>query len=92
MRGISEIQKVNPKLASQIAERGGFLLDTMIPDLIKINRMMMVLVRCGASRFTCPVDCVKHLVGIIDEHRELKQATSGGEIGTDYIRDISLPA
>lgn len=88
MRGLSEIAAKNLTLANQIQERGGFLLDTMIPELIAIDRLMLVLVRCGNGRFLCPVQDVKHFVTIIEEHNK----TVGVTLDSDYIRDISLPA
>lgn len=95
MRGIQTIRAADPALAKQIEERGGFLLDTMIPRLIEIDRLMLVLVRCGAGRFLTPVQDVKHFVAIIEQHDQLmknKQVPIGETIEADYIRDISLPA
>lgn len=75
-----KIEAANPSLARQLKERGYFLLDTMLPELERIDRLMLVLVRCGAGRFMCPVQDVKHFVGIIERE------------DSDYVRDISLPA
>jgi hypothetical protein len=89
---IEKIRRANPQLAAQISDRGNFLLDTMIPDLIKIDRLMMVLVRCGNGRFMCPVQDVQHFIKIIEEHNGM--AASGlvtAHEQPDYIRDISLP-
>ena len=87
---LDRIRDANPTLARQIELRGCFIADVMLTDLIQIGRLMPVVVRMGCGRFTCAVQDVKHLVNIIEEHRELKQAKTGGEEGTDYIRDISL--
>lgn len=43
MRGLSEIAAKNLTLANQIQERGGYLLDTMIPELIAIDRLIAFL-------------------------------------------------
>jgi len=59
----------------------GFI--TSPEDLQKIvaqNRFKMLLIRCGNGRFLCPAQDVQHFVDIINKE------------GTDYVRDISLPA
>lgn len=67
----------------QVAEifhrRGdGFLKDCDLPELAKIDRLFPCLVRCGGCRFTCAVQDVSHLVGIIEAS------------GREYVRDISM--
>ena len=47
-------------------------------ELIKEDRLQMVLVRCGSGRFTCPVQDVKHFCSIINDD------------GRDYVRDVSV--
>ena len=43
-------------------------------------RLTLLLVRCGGCRFLAPAQDVQHLVDIITRE------------GTDYIRDVSVPA
>lgn len=56
----------------------GFLMDTDIPELIAIDRLCQVLVRCGGCRFVCSAQDVAHLE---------KCVVAGG----DYVRDVSFP-
>jgi hypothetical protein len=74
-----KIHSADPKLANELEKRGYFLSDTMIPTLKAIDRLMLVLVRCGGGRFLCPVQDVNHFVGIIEREN------------SDYVRDVSLP-
>ena len=60
--------------------RGGFITEADLPHIIKENRLQPLLVRCGGCRFTTPAQDVDHLIDIIDA------------AGTDYVRDVSLPA
>lgn len=64
-------------------EQAGFL--TIAGDLAVLaadpeTRLRAVLVRCGACRFTAPADQAAHLIAIITRE------------GSDYVRDVSLPA
>jgi hypothetical protein len=61
-------------------ENGGFLTAADIAELTKLDKLRQILVRCGACRFTCAVQDVTFLTGIITRD------------GTDYVRDISLLA
>lgn len=95
MQGIDEIRRKNPKLAQKIqVVQGGFLLAEDVKPLIEVNRHIMVLVRCGMGRFLCPVDNVNHFMDIINKHAEMVKAHTGELLnhGTDYVRDVSLPA
>lgn len=65
------IQRIND-------EQYGFLRDTNLPELIAIDRLCQVLVRCGGCRFTCAAQDVTHLEACV---------TAGG----DYVRDVSFP-
>lgn len=85
---LDKIEKANPELATIIAGNGGFLLDDQIDELMKIDRLMLVLVRCGCGRFLCPVQDLKHFCAIIAEHSEAKPFS----VENDYVRDVSLPA
>jgi len=92
MQGIEKIRKVKPKLAKNIEDRGGFLLETEIPDLERIDRLMLILVRCGNGRFLCPAQNVAWFIGIIEEHAKFKKKETGEEFAGEYVRDVSLPA
>lgn len=74
------------KLLIQIVANGGFLTVADVADLAKLDRLRMVLVRCGNGRFMCPAQDCDHFCTIIrrdfDEHRN----------DCDYVRDVSLPA
>lgn len=80
MRGIETIRKGNSQLAQKIVEMGGFIISTDVPALIQIDRLMLVLVRCGNGRFLCPIQDLTHFMGIIKRDNQ------------DYVRDVSLPA
>ena len=56
----------------------GFLTAADMPELIKLDRLCPVLVRCGACRFTCAAQYCAHLLECI---------AAGG----DYVRDVSFP-
>lgn len=56
----------------------GFLRDTDIAELVKLDRLCQILVRCGGCRFTCAAQDVEHLEQCI-------------KAGGDYIRDVSFP-
>lgn len=67
------------QLASLFHRRGdGFLLDSDLPDLVKIDRLFPCLVRCGGCRFTCAAQDVNHLVSIVTKE------------GSDHVRDVSM--
>lgn len=91
-KSVREIAVVNPALADKIAKQGTFLTEEDIPEVQKINRMMLVLVRCGNGRFLCPVQDVNHFISIIEEHAKLKQEKVGQPFQGDHIRDVSFPA
>ena len=56
----------------------GFLSSGDMPELIKLDRLCPVLIRCGGGRFTCAAQDAAHFI---------KCAKAGG----DYVRDVSLP-
>lgn len=101
MRGIETIRKANPTLAETIERRGGFIIAAEVPLLENIDRLMLVLVRCGNGRFLCPVQDVRHFMAIIEEHYRFKSggkdvipmedwAKIEGE-QPEWVRDVSLP-
>lgn len=57
----------------------GFIAANQLPDLIALDRLHPVLVRCGGGRFTCGAQDADHFMRCI---------TAGG----DYVRDVSVPA
>ena len=67
-------------IQEQIKSQGGFITKKDIEDLVEVDRLRQVLVRCGCGRFTCAVQDVDHFVGIIEGSKE------------DYIRDVALLA
>lgn len=77
---VTKISRVNPTLANKINEQGCCLTEKDIPEVEKIDKMMLVLVRCGMGRFLCPVRDVTHFTNIIT--RDAK----------DYVRDVSFPS
>ena len=68
-------------LRRSAVDYGGFLPDELIEDLVTLDRLRQVLVRCSECRFVCAAQDVAHLCGLID-----------GAGGTDYVRDVSLLA
>ena len=56
----------------------GFLTEADMAELIKLDRLCPVLVRCAGGRFTCAAQDAAHFI---------KCAKAGG----DYVRDVSLP-
>ena len=56
----------------------GFLSKDKLAQLIAIERLCPVLVRCGGCRFTCAAQDVATMIRYV-------------EAGGDYVRDISLP-
>lgn len=56
----------------------GFLDSDGVKELVKLDRLFPVLVRCGAVRFTCSAQYVETMITYI---------TAGG----DYVRDVSFP-
>jgi hypothetical protein len=74
------------ELLKRIVKDHGFLSVATLQDLAKIDRLRMVLVRCGNGRFLCPAQDVEHFMDIIrrdfDAHNN----------GCDYVRDVALQA
>ena len=85
-KSVQKVAAVNPTLADKIAKQGCCLTDADVPEVKKIDRMMLVLVRCGCGRFLCPVQDVEHFIKIIEEHAKLKPNDG------DHVRDVSFPA
>jgi hypothetical protein len=84
MRSVEKIRSVNPALAQKIEQQGYCLRDTDVPEVQKVDRLMLVLVRCGCGRFLCPAQDLQHFIAIIEQHA--KDHPNEG----DYIRDVSL--
>lgn len=57
----------------------GFLTEFDITQLVEIDRLCPVLVRCGGGRFTCGAQDVVHFMTCV-------------QAGGDYVRDVSFPA
>jgi hypothetical protein len=63
------------------SENHGFITnDADLAAIINLNRFQQILVRCGAGRFLCPAQDVKHFTDIVEKSE------------CDYVRDISFPA
>lgn len=77
---ITKIARSNPTLAKKIESQATFLTNEDIPEVERVDRTIMVLVRCGNGRFLCPVQNALHFCNIIDKE------------GTDYVRDVSFPS
>lgn len=74
------MDKTLPDLLESIDKWGGFLDESRLTELAKLDRLRLVLVRCGNCRFTCAAQDAKHIIDILTaaEH--------------EYVRDVSLPA
>ncbi len=95
MQGIQQIRQVNPELARKIeTDQHGYILAADVEPLIAVNRLMLVLVRCGNGRFLTPIQNLNHFMGIIADHAKRVEAETGELLNanTDYVRDVSLPA
>ena len=71
------------KFLLTIRDRMGFLTsdDTrfLLGEHHDSSRLLPVLVRCGATRFTCGLQDLDHMISMVEK--------SG-----DYVRDVSVPA
>lgn len=91
-KSVNKIAVVNPKLAEKINDQGCCLTEADVPEVQKIDRMMLVLVRCGMGRFLCPVQDMAHFIGIIEDHAKRFACTlQKGACEPDHIRDVSFP-
>lgn len=61
-----------------LASQGYFVTERDLPELIKLNRLCLLLVRCGQGRFLCPAQDLQHFMQCV-------------EAGKDYVRDVSVP-
>jgi hypothetical protein len=58
----------------------GFMTDSAhLERLISLDRMFLVLVRCGNGRFLTPAQNVEHFVKLINDSK------------VDHVRDCSIP-
>jgi len=57
---------------------GGFVTEKQMPELIAIDRLAPLLVRCGGKRFTCAAQDLASMLAAV---------VAGG----DYVRDVSFP-
>lgn len=60
--------------------RHGFVTKEDLQEIIQINRLELLLVRCGGCRFLAPAQDVDRLITLVE-------AT-----GEEYVRDVSFPA
>lgn len=89
MKAIDKIRNSNPQLADKIENHCWFISDIEVPELIKIDRLIMVMVRCGGGRFLCPIQDLNHFIKIIEEHNRF--SAKYWQTNGDYVRDVSLP-
>lgn len=87
----AKIRNVNPALANKIDSQHGFVSNVDLPALIEVDRLMLLLVRCGNGRFLTPAQDVTHFMTIIEEHAQLKSEKEGVVFAGDHVRDVSLP-
>ncbi len=90
------LQRLNPILHAKIG-RQHFCIDTNdLNELIKLDRLTPVLIKCGNGRFTCPAQDVIHWIDIIDSQRKLAEAIIATQkpgsmtIETDYVRSVEM--
>ena len=62
------------------ARRHGFVTSQDMAEIVTINRLQPLLVRCGGCRFQAPAQDVARLIRLVE-------AT-----GEEYVRDVSFPA
>lgn len=84
----TKIKNADPGLLAELDCRHGYIHEKMIDRLIKIDRLMLVLVRCGNGRFLCPIQDLNHFTNIIGQHASMSPPNS---TETDYVRDVSFP-
>jgi len=57
----------------------GFVSQDDLKEIVQINRLELLLVRCGGCRFMAPAQDIKRLINLVE-------AT-----GEEYVRDVSFP-
>ena len=60
--------------------RMGFVTQDDLKDIIHINRLQLLLVRCGGCRFLAPAQDIERIIKLIEGS------------GEEYVRDVSFPA
>lgn len=93
-----ELQRRNPALHKKIGNQAHCVTPEDLEEIIKLDRLQRILIKCGNGRFTCPAQDVNHFIKIIDQHRKLAEAIIGtqkpGACGqlfeTDYVRSIEF--
>ena len=78
-------------MAQATRERFGFLTSNELAEIAADDetRLAGLLVRCGCGRFLAPAQDVEHFIEIIRRHAELEEEPGRG---SDYVRDVSVPA
>ncbi len=64
---------------SERAPEGGFIRDVDLPGIIAGDRLRVLLVRCGATRFMASAQNIAGMIAAV-------------EASGDYVRDVSFPA
>jgi hypothetical protein len=57
----------------------GFVSQDDLKEIVQINRLELLLVRCGGCRFMAPAQDIERLIKLVE---------SSGE---EYVRDVSFP-
>jgi len=57
----------------------GFVSEDDLEEIVQINRLELLLVRCGGCRFMAPAQDIKHLINLVEAN------------GKEYVRDVSFP-
>jgi len=73
-------QSLLGELLAAIVKNHGFMTMEQVDRLKSLDRLRLVLVRCGNGRLMCPAQDARHWIEVITNDK------------TDYVRDISLPA
>lgn len=79
-RGFEKIKSAKPALGYKIAEQCYFVTKEDVEEIAKIDRNILLLVRCGCGRFLTPADSVNHFVDVINSSEH------------EYVRDVSFQA
>ena len=67
---------------------GGFLSAKDLPQLIALDRLCPVLVRCSCGRFTCAAQDAPGFIALV----KTGALGDGDGPGRQYIRDVSIPS
>mgnify|MGYP001615093931 CR=1 FL=1 len=78
---------ITPKQQFLASLPGGFLGTETLAKLVELDRLCLVLVRCGSGRFLCPAQDVQHFCAIIERNNEHSHV-----LDREFVRDWSVNA